>query len=97
MKDKDGQWVNQSHVLIYQGVMLAYDPAMDEVIWMPMYGTSSTLTPVERKSAYELAKIILAPTMASGHEKMETDTGGESSCDSDGWDEEEEEDEEPQV
>ena len=71
--------------------MLAYNQATDEAMWVSIQGMSSALMSAKQKLACELARITLAPMMASDHEKMETDMGSESSTDSNEWDMDEEE------
>ena len=61
IQDTKGQYNGNACVLLYEGQMLAYDPASNLLEWVPMWGLSSSLKSTELKSAYDLSNILLCP------------------------------------
>ena len=58
--DAVGQYDGCTHILLYEGQMLAHNLASN-LAWVPMCGVSSALTAVEVKSACDLSSIVPCP------------------------------------
>ena len=84
LKNKKGQYSSCAWVLLYNGIMLAYDPAADEAEWVPMWGILYVLTLMEIKSTFGM-KNIMPPPQAPRETctQMEVDTESDSPMDSD--------------
>ena len=54
LQDDKGQYPHSGHALIFEGSMLVYDPQQDIAQWVPICGTSATLTMPELRVAYDL-------------------------------------------
>ena len=61
VQDAKGQYSSSAHILLYEGQMLAYDPASNLTEWVPMWGKSLSLTSTELKSANDLSNIFPCP------------------------------------
>ena len=49
------------HALIFEGSMLVYDPQRDIAQWVPIWGTSATLTMMELRMANDLNNMVPSP------------------------------------
>ena len=61
IQDMEGHYGNSTHVLLYEGHTLMYNPATNFSEWVPMMGVSSSLTSVELRSANNLSNIFSCP------------------------------------
>ena len=61
VQDAEGHYGNSACVLLYEGHMLVYDPAMNFLEWVPMRGVLSSITSVELRSANDLSNIFPCP------------------------------------
>ena len=61
MQDMKGGYCSNACILLYEGQMLAFDPASNLTEWVPMQGVSSLLTYMELKSAYNINNIFPWP------------------------------------
>ena len=61
LQDDKGEYPYSGHALIFEGSMLVYDPQRDIVQWVPVRGTSSTLTMPELRVANDLNNIVPSP------------------------------------
>ena len=50
------------HALIFEGSMLVYDPQRDIAQWVPIHGTSATLTMSELRAANNLNNMVPSPS-----------------------------------
>ena len=58
MQFKAGTYLCAAWALVFKGSILAYNPARDEVEWVPACGLANDLTWVEEKSAVALANYV---------------------------------------
>ena len=61
LQDNKGQYPNSGHALIFEGSMLVYDLQHDSVQWVPVRGTSATLTMMELCMANDLNNMVPLP------------------------------------
>ena len=59
MTEPSGKLVGVAHGLLFEGNILAYDPASNGMEWVPVRGTVNNLSPMEDSSAQELSNITL--------------------------------------
>ena len=52
--DEEGAYLCAMQALIFKGSILAYNPAWDEVEWVPTHGVTNNLSWVEERSAVAL-------------------------------------------
>ena len=57
--DKAGTYLCMARTLVFEGSVLAYNPAKDEVEWVPTCGLTNDLTWTEERSAMALGNYIL--------------------------------------
>ena len=62
LQDDKGQYPHSSHALIFEGSMLVYDPQWDIAQWVPIWGTSATLTTSELCTANDLNNMVPSPS-----------------------------------
>ena len=62
LQDDKGQYPHSSHALIFEGSMLVYDPQRDIEQWVPIWGTSATLTMSELCAANDLNNMVPSPS-----------------------------------
>ena len=62
LQDDKGQYLHSSHTLIFEGSMLVYDPQRDIAQWVPIRGTSATLTMSELRAANDLNNMVPSPS-----------------------------------
>ena len=60
-QDDKGEYPYLGHTLAFEGSMLVYDPQRDIVQWVPIRGTSSTLTMLELRTANDLNNMVPSP------------------------------------
>ena len=53
--DEEGTYLCVAWALVFEGSVLAYNPARDEVEWIPTCRVTNNLSWVEERSAVELA------------------------------------------
>ena len=58
MTDEAGTYLSVVRVLVFEGSILAYNPARDKVEWVPMRGLANDLTWAEEKSAVALVNYV---------------------------------------
>ena len=58
VSDEEGTYLCVAQVLVFEGSVLAYNPARDEVEWVPACGTANDLSWVEERSAVALANYM---------------------------------------
>ena len=58
LQDDKGQYPNSGRALIFEGSMLVYDPQHDSAQWVPIWGTSATLTMTELRTANDLNNMV---------------------------------------
>ena len=56
--DEVGTYLCAAQALVFEGSVLAYNPARDEVEWVPACGVANDLSWVEEKSAMALANYV---------------------------------------
>ena len=56
--DKEGTYLCVAQALIFEGSVLAYNPARDEAEWVPAHGVANDLSWVEERSAVVLANYV---------------------------------------
>ena len=56
--DEEGTHLCKVHTLIFEGSILAYDPAMDEAEWVPTRRVTNNLSQVEERMAVTLANFV---------------------------------------
>ena len=61
LQDNKGEYPYSGHALIFERSMLVYDPQRDIVQWVPVQGTSSTLTMPELRVANDLNNMVPLP------------------------------------
>ena len=59
MTEPSSKFVGVAHGLLFEGNILAYDPASNGMEWVPVRETVNDLSPVEDSSAQELSNITL--------------------------------------
>ena len=57
--EPSGEFVGVAQGLLFEGSVLAYDPATHVMEWIPVWGTINDLSPMENTSAQELSNITL--------------------------------------
>ena len=62
LQDDSEQYPHAGHTLIFEGSMLVYDPQWDIAHWVPIRGTSATLTMPELHAAYDLNNFVPSPS-----------------------------------
>ena len=62
LQNDKGQYPHSGHALIFEGSMLVYDPQWDITQWVPIRGTSATLTMPELHAAYDLNNMVPSPS-----------------------------------
>ena len=62
LQDDKGQYPHSGHTLIFEGSMLVYDPQRDIAQWVPIWGTSATLTMMEQHAANDLNNMVPSPS-----------------------------------
>ena len=62
LQDDKGQYPHSSRILIFEGSMLVYDPQRDITQWVPICGTSATLTMPELRVVYDLNNMVPLPS-----------------------------------
>ena len=62
LQDDKRQYPYSSHALIFEGSMLVYDPQWDIAQWVPIWGTSATLTMSELCAANDLNNMVPSPS-----------------------------------
>ena len=67
--------------LLFEGSFLAYDPASNEVEWIPVQGTAEDLSQAEKAPARELSSMV---PLDSTPEMQRLDRFGELWSDSEG-------------
>ena len=55
----NGDFVCMARGLLFEGNVLAYDPASNEVEWVPMQGSAEDLSQAEEASTRELSNMVL--------------------------------------
>ena len=58
VNDEEGAYLCAVHGLIFEGSVLAYDPARDEAEWVPAHGVANNLSWVEERMAVALANFV---------------------------------------
>ena len=61
LQDDKGEYPYSGRALIFEGSMLVYDPQRDIAQWVPVRGTSSTLTMPELRAAQDLNNMVPSP------------------------------------
>ena len=61
LQDDEGQYVNSGHALIFEGLMLVYDPQRDIAQWVPVRGASASLTMMELHMVNDLSNMVPSP------------------------------------
>ena len=56
--DKEGAYLCAAQALIFEGSILAYNPARDEVEWVPACGVTNNLSWAKERSAVALANFV---------------------------------------
>ena len=56
--DKAGTYLCMARALVFQGSILAYNPAKNEAEWVPAHGLANDLTWAEERSAMALANYV---------------------------------------
>ena len=56
--EKEGMYLCVAQALIFEGNILVYNPARDEVEWVPTSGVTNDLSRVEERSAIALANFV---------------------------------------
>ena len=56
--DEVGTYLCAAWALVFEGSILAYNPARDEAEWVPTYGLTNDLTWVEERSTVALANYV---------------------------------------
>ena len=56
--NEEGTHLCKAQALIFKGSILAYNPAMDEVEWVPAHGVTNNLSWVEERMAAALANFV---------------------------------------
>ena len=56
--DKEGTYLCAAWALVFEGSILAYNPARDEAEWVPTCGVTNDLSWVEERSAVALANYV---------------------------------------
>ena len=59
MTEPSSKLVGVTCRLLFEGNILAYDPASNGTEWVPVWGTVNDLSPTEDASAQELSNITL--------------------------------------
>ena len=62
LQDDRGQYPYSGRTLIFEGSMLVYDPQRDITQWVPIRGTSATLTMSELHAANDLNNMVPSPS-----------------------------------
>ena len=55
----NGEFICIAWGLLFKGSVLAYDPATNGAKWVPVWGTTSNLSPLEEASTWELSNIVI--------------------------------------
>ena len=61
LQDDKGEYPYSGRALIFEGSMLVYDPQRDIAQWVPVRGTSSTLTMPELRVANDINNMVPSP------------------------------------
>ena len=61
LQDDKGEYPHSGRALIFEGSMLVYDPQRDIAQWVPIRGTSATLTMSELCAANDLNNMVPLP------------------------------------
>ena len=61
IQDDKGEYPYSGRALIFEGSLLVYDPQRDIAQWVPVRGTSSTLTMLELHAAHDLNNMVPLP------------------------------------
>ena len=61
LQDDKGEYPYLGRALVFEGSMLVYDPQRDIAQWVPVRGTSSTLTMPELHMANDLNNVVPSP------------------------------------
>ena len=56
--DEEGTYLCAAHGLVFEGSILAYDPARDEAEWVPTHGVANNLNWAEERMAVALANFV---------------------------------------
>ena len=56
--DEEGTYLCVAWALVFEGSVLAYNPARDEVEWVPAHGITKDLSWAEERSAVALANYV---------------------------------------
>ena len=56
--DEEGTYLCAAWALVFEGSVLVYNPARDEVEWVPTHGVTNDLSLVEERSAVALANFV---------------------------------------
>ena len=62
LQDDKGQYPHSGRALIFEESMLVYDPQQDIAQWVPIRGTSTTLTMTELRAANDLNNMVPLPS-----------------------------------
>ena len=62
LQDNKGEYPHSGHALIFEGSMLVYDHQRDIAQWVPIRGTSATLTMPELRTVYDLSNMVPLPS-----------------------------------
>ena len=62
LQDNKGQYPHSGCTLIFEGSMLVYNPQWDIAQWVPIRGTSATLTMSELRAANDLNNMVPSPS-----------------------------------
>ena len=65
--DKAGTYLCVARALVFEGSILAYNPARDEAEWVPMCGLTNDLTWAEEKSTVVLANYVPCISQEAAH------------------------------
>ena len=66
LQDDQERYPHSGRALIFEGSMLVYDPQQDIAQWIPVCGTSATLTMPELGTAYDLNNFVPSPSSQLG-------------------------------
>ena len=86
--DEAGTCLCAARALIFEGSILAYNPARDKAEWVPAHGIANDLSWVEEKSAVALANYVQCASQEGARHLMSWPD------DSSSWEEEEEDEQE---
>ena len=65
--DEAGTYLCAAWALVFEGSVLAYNPARDEAEWVPTCGVANNLSWVEEKSAMALANYVPCVSQEAAH------------------------------